>query len=135
MPKPDAKTDAAADDKEAARLKYIKADVTAADFNSTTHILVTGFSNGVFFIHEMPEAQLIHSLSISDQSILSVALNPSGDWIAFGCENLGQVTFTLTFYPSSPVKAVGSKHFLRALLMVEINKPLSCNHNMPSSIK
>ena len=89
MPKDDTKADAG--DKEAARLRSIKADVTAADFNSTTHILVTGFSNGVFFIHEMPEAQLIHSLSISDQSILSVALNPSGDWIAFGCEHLGQV--------------------------------------------
>jgi periodic tryptophan protein 2 len=81
------------DDKEAQRLKYIKPDVTAADFNSVTHILVTGFSNGVFFIHELPEAQLIHSLSISEQSILSIALNPSGDWIAFGCEHLGQVTF------------------------------------------
>ena len=79
------------EDKEVARFRYIKPDVTSADFNSVTHILVTGFSNGVFFIHEMPEAQLIHSLSISDQSILSVALNPTGDWIAFGCEHLGQV--------------------------------------------
>jgi len=79
------------EDKEVARLRYIKPDVTAADFNSVTHILVTGFSNGVFFIHELPEAQLIHSLSISDQSILSIALNPTGDWIAFGCEHLGQV--------------------------------------------
>ena len=81
------------DDKEAKRLKHIQPDVTAADFNSVTHILVTGFSNGVFFIHELPEAQLIHSLSISEQSILSIALNPSGDWIAFGCERLGQVKF------------------------------------------
>jgi periodic tryptophan protein 2 len=89
MPKSDSKDNG--DDKESNRQKLLKPDVTAADFNYTTHILVTGFSNGVFFIHEMPEAQLIHSLSISDQSILSVALNPSGDWIAFGCEHLGQV--------------------------------------------
>lgn len=92
MPKNDAKVDG--EDKEAARPKFIQPDVTAADFNSTTHILVTGFSNGVFFIHEMPEAQLIHSLSISEQSILSIALNHSGDWIAFGCEHLGQVSVT-----------------------------------------
>ena len=39
--------------------RYIKPTLTAADFNSVTHILVTGFSNGVFFIHEMPEAQLV----------------------------------------------------------------------------
>ena len=26
-----------------------------------------------------------------DQSIMSVTLNPAGDWIAFGCEHLGQL--------------------------------------------
>ena len=44
-------------------LRYIKPTLTAADFNSVTHILVTGFSNGVFFIHEMPEAQLVNFIA------------------------------------------------------------------------
>ena len=65
----------------------------SADYSPATKILVTGFSNGVFLIHELsgPEASLVHSLSISDQSILSVCLNPAGDWIAFGCEYMGQL--------------------------------------------
>ena len=68
-------------------------DVTAADYHSSMKLLVTGFSNGVFLIHEMtnPEVNLIHSLSISDQSIMSLTFNPSGDWIAFGCSQLGQL--------------------------------------------
>ena len=44
-----------------------RADLTAADYHQSTKILVTGFSNGAFFIHEMPDCSLIHSLSISDQ--------------------------------------------------------------------
>jgi len=66
-------------------------ELTSADYHSGTRILVTGFSSGVFLIHELPEASLVHSLSISDQSIMSVTLNPAGDWIAFGCEHLGQL--------------------------------------------
>ena len=66
-------------------------DVTSADYHPKLQLLVTGFDNGVFLIHEMPEVNMIHSLSISDQSILSVTCNPSGDWIAFGCSKLGQL--------------------------------------------
>ena len=36
--------------------------VTAAAFHKNTHILVTGFEDGAFFLHEMPEFNLIHSL-------------------------------------------------------------------------
>lgn len=34
---------------------------------------------------------LIHSLSISEQKITSIALNETGDWIALGCGGLGQL--------------------------------------------
>ncbi|XP_012882812.1 PREDICTED: periodic tryptophan protein 2 homolog [Dipodomys ordii] len=51
----------------------------------------TGFASGIFHLHELPEFNLIHSLSISDQRISSVAINSSGDWIAFGCSGLGQL--------------------------------------------
>uniref|UniRef100_A0AAQ5XLV3 Small-subunit processome Utp12 domain-containing protein n=1 Tax=Amphiprion ocellaris TaxID=80972 RepID=A0AAQ5XLV3_AMPOC len=66
-------------------------NLTAAAFHKPTHILVTGFSSGIFHLHELPEFNLIHSLSISDQRITSVAINCSGDWIGFGCSRMGQL--------------------------------------------
>ncbi|XP_061128225.1 PWP2 small subunit processome component [Syngnathus typhle] len=65
--------------------------LTAAAYHKATHILVTGFASGIFHLHELPEFNLIHSLSISNQRIASVALNYSGDWIAFGCSGMGQL--------------------------------------------
>ncbi|MBN3304997.1 PWP2 protein, partial [Amia calva] len=65
--------------------------LTAAAFHKTTHLLVTGFASGIFHLHELPEFNLIHSLSISDQRIASISINGTGDWIAFGCAGLGQL--------------------------------------------
>ncbi|VTJ77688.1 Hypothetical predicted protein [Marmota monax] len=65
--------------------------VTAAAYHKKIRLLVTGFASGIFHLHELPEFNLIHSLSISDQRITSVAINSSGDWIAFGCSGLGQL--------------------------------------------
>ncbi|CAF1141250.1 unnamed protein product [Rotaria sp. Silwood1] len=58
-----------------------------------THMLVAGFSNGHFYLHEMPNFNIIHSLSIDDQKqmIASVLFSPLGDWIALVCQNLGQL--------------------------------------------
>ncbi|MED6249475.1 U3 snoRNP protein [Ataeniobius toweri] len=66
-------------------------NLTTAAYHKPTHILVTGFASGMFHLHELPEFNLIHSLSISDQRIASVAINSSGDWIAFGCSRMGQL--------------------------------------------
>uniref|UniRef100_A0A672SER8 Periodic tryptophan protein 2 homolog n=1 Tax=Sinocyclocheilus grahami TaxID=75366 RepID=A0A672SER8_SINGR len=38
--------------------------LTAAAFHKKTHILVTGFASGAFHLHELPEFDLIHSLSL-----------------------------------------------------------------------
>ncbi|KAJ8379169.1 hypothetical protein AAFF_G00230810 [Aldrovandia affinis] len=65
--------------------------LTAAAFHKKSHLLVTGFASGIFHLHELPEVNLIHSLSISDQSIASISINGSGDWIGFGCSGLGQL--------------------------------------------
>ncbi|XP_062866597.1 PWP2 small subunit processome component [Trichomycterus rosablanca] len=65
--------------------------LTAAAFHKNTHILVTGFASGAFHLHELPDFDLIHSLSISDQRISTIAINPTGDWIGFGCSGLGQL--------------------------------------------
>ncbi|XP_043268384.1 periodic tryptophan protein 2 homolog isoform X2 [Venturia canescens] len=65
--------------------------VTAAAYHKDTRILVVGFSNGAFFLYELPDVNMIHSLSISNQCISSITLNSTGDWIALGCSKLGQL--------------------------------------------
>ncbi|XP_030059627.1 periodic tryptophan protein 2 homolog [Microcaecilia unicolor] len=64
-------------------------NVTAVAYHKKIHLLVTGFASGIFHLHELPDFNLIHSLSISDQSIASIAINGTGDWIAFGCSGPG----------------------------------------------
>ena len=66
-------------------------ELTSGDYHGGTKILVTGFSNGTFLIHEMPDVNLIHSLSISNHEITGLKLNSTGDWIAFGCAKQGQL--------------------------------------------
>uniref|UniRef100_A0A8C8LRZ4 Small-subunit processome Utp12 domain-containing protein n=1 Tax=Oncorhynchus tshawytscha TaxID=74940 RepID=A0A8C8LRZ4_ONCTS len=70
------------------RSKYVRGHTHR---HTHTHILVTGFASGIFHLHELPEFNLIHSLSISDQRIATVSMNSSGDWIGFGCSGLGQL--------------------------------------------
>lgn len=36
--------------------------LTAATYHKDTHILVVGFNNGSFYLYEMPEVNMIHSL-------------------------------------------------------------------------
>ena len=65
--------------------------LTSCDFNKATRILVSGFSNGSFLLHELPEFNLIHSLSISEHPISTCVFNPAGNWIGLACEKLGQL--------------------------------------------
>lgn len=44
------------------RKQHRDAVLTSAAYHRDTKILVTGFSSGAFFIHEMPEVNMIHSL-------------------------------------------------------------------------
>uniref|UniRef100_A0A8C8S8V7 Small-subunit processome Utp12 domain-containing protein n=1 Tax=Pelusios castaneus TaxID=367368 RepID=A0A8C8S8V7_9SAUR len=66
-------------------------NLTSAAYHKKTHLLVTGFASGIFHLHELPDFNLIHSLSISDQRIAAISINCTGDWIAFGCSGLGQL--------------------------------------------
>ncbi|KAG1659419.1 Periodic tryptophan protein 2 [Nymphon striatum] len=68
-----------------------RVDCTSACYHQRTKILVTGFSNGAFLLHEMPELNLIHSLSLSENSIDAININFTGDWIALASSNLGQL--------------------------------------------
>jgi periodic tryptophan protein 2 len=58
---------------------------------SQVDLLVVGFDSGVFGLYELPDFNCIHTLSISQKRISSVSINSSGQWLAFGCEKLGQL--------------------------------------------
>ena len=67
------------------------ASLTSAAFHAPSNLLVTGFSNGLFMIHELPDFSEIHKLSISASNIDTVSINSSGEWLAFGSSTLGQL--------------------------------------------
>lgn len=67
------------------------AHLTTAAFHAATNLLVTGFSNGLFMIHELPSFSEIHKLSISASQISTVSISPDGLWLAFGASTLGQL--------------------------------------------
>ncbi|KAI8933362.1 hypothetical protein NX059_009981 [Plenodomus lindquistii] len=67
------------------------AHVTCAQFHPESKLLVTGFSHGLFFVHELPDFAQIQSLSISQNDIDYVAINKTGEWLAFGASKLGQL--------------------------------------------
>ncbi len=54
-------------------------------------MMVVGYSSGVFSLIMLPDFQEIHSLSISNHEISSVAINNTGEWLAFGSPLLGQL--------------------------------------------
>ncbi|THH00961.1 hypothetical protein EW026_g1650 [Hermanssonia centrifuga] len=65
--------------------------VVCSTFHAPSNLLIVGFSSGVFGLWEMPMFSNIHTLSISQEKISSVAINPSGEWLAFGAKKLGQL--------------------------------------------
>lgn len=67
------------------------AHLTTAAFHAQTNLLVTGFSNGLFMIHELPSFSEIHKLSISASNIDTISISPDGLWLAFGASALGQL--------------------------------------------
>ena len=62
-----------------------------ATFHAASNLLVVGFSSGIFGIWELPDFTNIHTLSISQEKISSVAINATGEWLAFGARKLGQL--------------------------------------------
>jgi len=67
------------------------ARVTSAVMHAPSRLLVVGFSSGVFALYEMPSCNEIHTLSVSDGRIDATAVSPGGEWLAFGCAQLGQL--------------------------------------------
>ena len=54
-------------------------------------LLLVGFSNGVFTLYELPSITVLQSLSVSQHNLRSAAMNPSGEWLALGSSEVGQL--------------------------------------------
>lgn len=67
------------------------ANLRCAAYHPESNLLVAGFSNGIFSLYEMPDFNMIHTLSISQNEIDFVTINKSGEWLAFGASRLGQL--------------------------------------------
>ncbi|KAJ3774669.1 WD40 repeat-like protein [Lentinula raphanica] len=67
------------------------AKVITSTFHAASSLLVVGFSTGIFGLWELPAFTNLHTLSISQESISSLAISPSGEWLAFGASHLGQL--------------------------------------------
>lgn len=91
--------------------------VTCATYHKDTHILVTGFDSGTFTVHEMPNFQMMHSLNINEAGpITSLAFNNTGDWIAIGAGDKGQLIVWEWRSESYILKQAG--HFLAGLFKI-----------------
>ena len=62
-----------------------------AAYHPASNLLVAGFSNGLFVLYELPDFNMIHTLSISQNNIDFVTINRTGEWLAFGASKLGQL--------------------------------------------
>lgn len=65
--------------------------VVCSTFHQNSSLLVVGFNTGVFGLWELPSFTNLHTLSISQEKVTSVDINPSGEWLAFGARKLGQL--------------------------------------------
>ncbi|KAL6939229.1 U3 snoRNP protein [Hanseniaspora osmophila] len=67
------------------------ATVKCCTFHPQTNLLVVGFSNGEFRLYDMPHFTLIQQLSMGQNAVQTVAVNKTGEWLAFGSMKLGQL--------------------------------------------
>lgn len=72
--------------------EYGNARVKCAKFHAKSGLLAVGFSNGVFSLIEMPDFITIHSMTIFQKKISTLAISPSADWIGFANANLGHLS-------------------------------------------
>jgi len=65
--------------------------VSCTTHSAANNLLVIGFASGIFGLYELPSMSNIHNLSLSNQSINTVAVNKTGEWLAFGCASTQQL--------------------------------------------
>jgi periodic tryptophan protein 2 len=72
-------------------LRQVGAKVSSIALHRPRNLLVIGLTDGTFGIYLMPSFENVHTLSISRHRITSVAINKTGDWVAFGSSELSQL--------------------------------------------
>lgn len=77
--------------KDALKMDGGAVSLVAACYHRGNRLLATGFSTGAFLLHEMPDYNLIHSLSVSEHEIDAAAFNSAGDWLALASSRRGQL--------------------------------------------
>ncbi|KAI0244836.1 U3 snoRNP protein [Massospora cicadina] len=65
--------------------------VISTAFHPAANLLLVGFSKGTFGLWELPDFVNIHTLSISQTKVDTVAINITGEWLAFGTTKFGQL--------------------------------------------
>ncbi|CAK9436041.1 uncharacterized protein LODBEIA_P06020 [Lodderomyces beijingensis] len=71
---------------------YANGKLRCATFHPQSNLLVVGFSNGEFRIYELgDEFNHIQSLSMGQNTVDTVNINKTGEWLAFGSSKLGQL--------------------------------------------
>ncbi|KAJ3217190.1 hypothetical protein HDU67_008319 [Dinochytrium kinnereticum] len=91
------------------------AKVSSADYNAQTNIVVVGFYSGVFGIWELSDFTNIHILSISQSKVDTVAINATGEWLAFGCSKFGQLLVWEWQSESYVLKQQGHSHHMNCI--------------------
>ncbi|TDH70720.1 hypothetical protein CCR75_004241 [Bremia lactucae] len=71
------------------KMDYAK--VLCCTFHASTGLLVVGFGNGTFGLYELPAFVNIHTLSVTQNELETVAVNATGEWLAFASRKLGQL--------------------------------------------
>ncbi|CAI5755659.1 unnamed protein product [Candida verbasci] len=71
---------------------YADGKLKCASFRPESNLLIVGFTNGEFRIYELSDGfNLIQSLSMGQNTVNTVEINNSGEWLAFGSSKLGQL--------------------------------------------
>ena len=95
---------------------YYDKTLTCAAFHAESNLMVAGFANGVFTIHELPDWTEIQTLSISQSNVDTVCINATGEWLAFGSSKLGQLLVWEWQSESYILKQQGHYDSMNALL-------------------
>lgn len=65
--------------------------VKCATFHAPSNLFIVGFSTGEFRLYELPTFTLIQQLSMGVNAVNTITVNSTGEWIAFGSKELGQL--------------------------------------------
>ncbi|KAF0987887.1 hypothetical protein HZS_688, partial [Henneguya salminicola] len=72
-------------------LRVDNCSVSCCAFEKNTKILVFGYTNGLFSLYEYTTMSLVQKISVTQHKIDSIAINSTGDWLAFASSTLGQL--------------------------------------------